>query len=133
MDELDDFLCEYQSDELPICEALFNLAEDEYLDPENYLSSDMAERRKNDWHYAKRNYRLLRNKWGLKFLKHFKPTHYYSKTKPEIYYQRKNKTNNKGKHRNAYGNYNPSKNWSPADKRKIQNGEEQIKELFDNE
>lgn len=128
MNELDDFLCDIQSDEC-YYEDLFNLTEDEYPDSENSI----AERRKNDWHHAKHNYRLLRNKWGLCFLKYFKPLHYYSKTKPEVYYQRCNKTNNKGKHRNAYGNYNPSKNWSVADKRKIQQGENQIKELFDSE
>lgn len=87
-------------------------------------------RRKNDWRYAIHNYRLLRAKGEEKNLK---PLHYYAKTKPELYYHRKNKTNNKGKHRNAYGNYNPSKNWSITDKRKIQSGENQLKELLDTE
>lgn len=95
--------------------------------------NETAQKRKDDWRWAWRNYRLLRDIWGPKFLPFFKPLGYYSKTKPEVYYQRANKTNNKGKHRNAYGNYNPSKNWSVADKRKIQDGEDQIKELFDNE
>lgn len=124
MNELDDFLCEQQSEELPL---------DWFDNKERFHLSRSTKSRKNNWKYAIRSYRLLRAKWGLKFLKHFKPLHYYSKTKPEIYYQRTNKTNNKGKHRNAYGNYNPSKNWSVADKRKIQDGEDQIKELFDNE
>lgn len=134
MDYLDDFVCEIQADE-HFYESLFNLAEQEYYDPEYYYNDDnaMAENRKSDWHHAKRNYRVLRAKYSKEFLKFFKPIHYYSKTKPEFYYQRRNKTNNKGKHRNAYGNYNPSKNWSPADKRKIQDGENQLKELFDNE
>ena len=121
MNELDDFLCEQQSDEF----------EYEYED-EDYQPTT-SDRRKRNWRYAKRNYKLLSTLWGdtPRHLKYFKPLHYYSKTKPEVYYQRRNKTNNKGKHRNAYGNYNPSKNWSTADKRKIQNGENQIKELFD--
>lgn len=122
MDYLDDFLCERQSDEY------------EYEDEnEEHYVNECSNKRKNDWHHAYNNYRLLCAKWGRKFLKYFKPLHYYSKTKPEFYYQRRNKTNNKGKHRNAYGNYNPSKNWSTADKRKIQSGENQIKELFDEE
>ena len=121
MNELDDFLCEQQSDELPL---------DWFSDEERFHLSHSAKGRKNDWKHAIRSYKLLRAKWGIKFLK---PLHYYSKTKPEIYYQRANKTNNKGKHRNAYGNYNPAKNWSTADKKKIQSGEDQIKDLFDNE
>lgn len=128
MNELDDFLCDIQSDEC-YYENLFSLTEDEYLNSED----SMAERRKSNWHHAKHNYRTLRNKYKADFLNYFKPIHYYSKTKPEFYYYRTNKTNNKGKHRTAYGNYNPAKNWSIADKRKIQNGEDQIKELFDNE
>lgn len=124
MEEFDDFLIGPQSDE-------FEEEWDRY-EGENYID-EISQKRKNDWRYAKRNYTLLREKWGQEFLTHFKPIHYYSKTKPEFYYQRSNKTNNKGKHRNAYGNYNPSKNWSITDKRKIQNGESQLKELFDNE
>ena len=124
MEEFDDFLIGPQSDEFE--NEWENYEEEKYIDK-------IPQRRKNDWHYAKRNYKLLREKWGKEFLKYFKPIHYYSKTKPEFYYQRRNKTNNKGKHRNAYGNYNPPKNWSPTDKKKIQNYEDQLKELFDNE
>ncbi len=124
MEEFDDFLIGPQSDEF---------GNDWYTYEEEIHIDESPQKRKNDWRHAKRNYKLLREKWGEKFLEYFKPIHYYSKTKPEFYYQRRNKTNNKGKHRNAYGNYNPSKNWSPADKRKIQNGENQLKELFDEE
>lgn len=124
MEEFDDFLIGPQSDEFENNWCAY--------EEETHIEEPSQKRKKN-WHYAKRNYELLRAKWGKKFLKYFKPIHYYSKTKPEFYYQRQNKTNNKGKHRAAYGNYNPSKNWSPADKRKIQDGENQIKELFDSE
>ena len=123
MNELDDFLIGPQCDEY---------GNDWYTYSDEELHIDeVPQKRKNDWHHAKRNYRLLRAKYGETFLQHFKPIHYYSKTKPEFYYQRSNKTNNKGKHRNAYGNYNPSKNWSVNDKRKIDSGENQIDELFD--
>lgn len=124
MEEFDDSLIEHQSDEFE---------NDWYTYEEEIPIDEAPKKRKNDWHHAKRNYQLLRAKWGEEFLEYFKPFHYYSKTKPEFYYQRQNKTNNKGKHRKAYGNYNPSKNWSPADKRKIQNGENQLEELFDTE
>jgi len=116
--------------------------EEDYLEEEEYPASRAAERRKNDWKIAERGRRILRNKIQDRgyitksspdedIFK--KPLHYYSKTKPELYYQRTNKTNNKGKHRTAYGNYNPAKNWSIADKRKLQNGENQLEELFDEE
>lgn len=86
-----------------------------------------AERRKNDWKHAKRHAQILIDQdYELD-----KPLHYYSKTRPEFYYQRKNKTNNKGKHRTAYGNYYPSKNWNSNDRRKIDYLENQLKELFD--
>lgn len=88
-----------------------------------------AERRKNDWKHAKRHAQILIDQdYELN-----KPLHYYSKTRPEFYYQRTNKTNNKGKHRTAYGNYNPQKNWQTSDKRKLNNFENQIEELFDTE
>lgn len=90
--------------------------------------SRLAERRKNEWKYAKRNQKIAEAMGGGE-----KPLHYYSKTAPEYYYQRCNKTNNKGKHRTAYGNYNASKNWSLTDKRKIQNLKNQMEELFDEE
>jgi len=84
-----------------------------------------AERRKNDWKHAKRHAQILIDQdYELD-----KPLHYYSKTRPEFYYQRRNKTNNKGKHRTAYGNYNNPKNWSTADKRKIENMTSQINDL----
>lgn len=104
---------------------------DDYLiDEEDYeYYSRAAERRKNDWKYAKRNQRIADAMGGQSE----KPLHYYSKTAPEYYYQRRNKTNNKDKHRTAYGNYNASKNWCLADKRKIQDLENQIQELFDEE
>ena len=38
------------------------------------------------------------------------------------------KTNNKGKHRKAYGNYYPSKNWSITNQKKIDSLNEQIEE-----
>ena len=86
-----------------------------------------AERRKNEWKHAKRHAQILIDQdYELD-----KPLHYYAKTRPEFYYQRTNKTNNKGKHRTAYGNYNPQKNWQTSDKRKLNNFENQIKELFD--
>ena len=93
----------------------------------NSISTLRAERRKNDWKHAKRHAQILLDQdYELD-----KPLHYYSKTRPEFYYQRTNKTNNKGKHRTAYGNYNPQKNWQTSDKRKLNNFENQIEELFD--
>ena len=104
-----------------------NWNEEDYLEEDEYLTSRSAERRKNEWKYAKRNQRIADTMGGQRE----KPLHYYSKTAPEYYYQRCNKTNNKGKHRTAYGNYYPQKNWSVTDKRKINNFEDQIEELFD--
>lgn len=101
--------------------------EEDYLEEEEYPTSRAAERRKNEWKYARRNQRIAETMGG----QYDKPLHYYSKTAPEYYYQRCNKTNNKGKHRTAYGNYNPQKNWSLADKRKIDDIENQMEELFD--
>ena len=58
-----------------------------YLDAWGTTGKDRtAENRKNDWHHAKHNYRVLRAKYNKEFLKFFKPIHYYSKTKPEFYY-----------------------------------------------
>jgi len=104
-----------------------NWNEEDYLEEEEYPTSRAAERRKNEWKFAKRNQRIAEEMGG----QYEKPLHYYSKTAPEYYYQRCNKTNNKGKHRTAYGNYNPQKNWSLTDKRKIDNFENQMEELFD--
>lgn len=101
--------------------------EEEYSEEDEYSMSRAAERRKNDWKFAKRNQKIAEEMGG----QYEKPLHYYSKTAPEYYYQRSNKTNNKGKHRTAYGNYNPQKNWSLTDKRKINNFENQMEELFD--
>lgn len=39
------------------------------------------------------------------------------------------KTNNKGKHRTKPGNYFPSKNWKPADRRKLDSTAAQIEEI----
>ena len=100
--------------------------EDNYSEGEQ-LTSRAAERRKNEWKYARRNQRIADTIGGQPE----KPLHYYSKTAPEYYYQRCNKTNNKGKHRTAYGNYYPQKNWSLTDKRKINDFEDQMEELFD--
>ena len=87
--------------------------------------SSRAERRKNEWKYAKRHAQILVDQnYELD-----KPLHYYTKTRPEFYYQRRNKTNNKGKHRTAYGNYNPQKNWPITDKRKIENMTSQVDDL----
>ena len=102
--------------------------EEDYLEEEEYPASRAAERRKNDWKFARRNQKIVDEMGGRE-----KPLHYYSKTAPEYYYQRCNKTNNKGKHRTAYGNYNPQKNWGLTDKRQIDDFENQLKELFDNE
>ena len=95
---------------------------------EVYSKDNMrAERRKNEWKHAKRHSQILVDQdYELD-----KPLHYYSKTRPEFYYQRKNKTNNKGKNRTAYGNYYPAKNWSVCDKRKIDDLESQFDEMFD--
>ena len=102
----------------------------EEIEEDNYSPASIAPRRRKEWTHAQRHYRIARSEIGYSKLK---PLHFYAKNAPEAYYQRTNKTNNKGKHRNAYGNYNPAKNWSVSDKRKIQTGENQIKELFDNE
>ena len=88
-----------------------------------------AERRKNDWKYAKRNKAIVDAIGG----RTDKPLHYYTKTAPEYYYQRSNKTNNKGKHRTAYGNYNAPKNWSVNDTRKLDYYENQLNELAEEE
>lgn len=101
--------------------------EEDYLEEEEYPTSRAAERRKNEWKYARRNQKIADAMGG----QYEKPLHYYSKTAPEYYYQRCNKTNNKGKHRAAYGNYNPQKNWNLTDKRKIEDFESQLEELFD--
>ena len=102
--------------------------DEEYFE-EEYPTSRAAERRKNDWKFAKRHAQILIDQdYELD-----KSLHYYSKTRPEFYYQRCNKTNNKGKHRTAYGNYNPAKNWNERDKRQIENLENQLDELFDSE
>jgi len=104
-----------------------NENENENEDSEINSSSLRAERRKNDWKHAKRHAQILVDQdYELN-----KPLHYYSKTRPEFYYQRKNKTNNKGKHRTAYGNYYKSKNWPVNDKRKIENGKIQLEELYE--
>lgn len=100
-----------------------------YSDAFSTTGRTAAERRKNDWKYAKRNQVIVDAMGGVVD----KPLHYYVKTAPEYYYQRRNKTNNKGKHRTAYGNYNVSKNWSPNDKRKLNDCQNQIEELFDEE
>lgn len=102
---------------------------EDFIEEEEAYSKDSlrAERRKNEWKYAKRHAQILADQdYELD-----KPLHYYSKTRPEFYYQRCNKTNNKGKHRTAYGNYNPAKNWDICDKRRIDDLENQLNELFD--
>ena len=94
---------------------------------EDYQLSRAAERRKNEWKFAHKHAQILADQdHELN-----KPLHYYSKTRPEFYYQRANKTNNKGKHRTTYGNYYKSKNWSINDKRKIENGQIQLEELYE--
>ena len=108
--------------------------EEDYLEEEEEIQySRAAERRKNEWKYARRNQKIVESMNGYEMGGYEKPLHYYSKTAPEYYYQRRNKTNNKGKHRTAYGNYNPQKNWSSTDRRKINNYENQLEELFDEE
>ena len=103
-------------------DELDDLQSDEYS-----KNNTRAERRKNEWKFAKRHAQILIDQdYELD-----KSLHYYSKTRPEFYYQRCNKTNNKGKHRTAYGNYNPAKNWNERDKRQIENLENQLDELFD--
>ena len=39
------------------------------------------------------------------------------------------KTNNKGKARLIHGNYAPSKNWKPSDRKKMESMNEQEKEI----
>ena len=101
--------------------------EEDYPEENEYPTSRAAERRKNEWKYARRNQRIADTMGGQSE----KPLHYYSKTAPEYYYQRRNKTNNKGKHRTDYGNYNHPKNWNSNDRRKIDYLENQMEELFD--
>ena len=115
--------------ELFICskhEPSFETEQYEYEEEYPY-EPNLAARRKNEWKYARKHAQILVDQdYELG-----KPLHYYSKTRPEFYYQRTNKTNNKGKHRTAYGNYNKSKNWPTNDKRKIESMINQIKDLND--
>lgn len=97
--------------------------EEEYSQEPN-----LAIRRKNEWKFARRHSKILTDQnYELN-----KPIHYYSKTRPEFYYYRCNKTNNKGRHRLAYGNYgNKNKNWPVKDKRKIERSRTQLEELYE--
>ena len=98
-----------------------------YEEEEYPREPNLAIRRKNEWKFARKHAQILIDQeYELE-----KPLHYYSKTRPEFYYQRKNKTNNKGKHRTAYGNYNKGKNWPTNDKRKIEKGKTQLEELYE--
>lgn len=87
------------------------------------VEKNLAQRRKNEWKFAARN-KKISEIIGYEE----KPLHYYAKNAPEFYLYRSNKTNNKGKHRKAYGNYYPSKNWSITDQKKIDSLNEQIEE-----
>ena len=115
--------------------------EEDYLEEEEYPISRAAERRKNEWKYAERRRKILRNKVedcgyitksspDEDVLR--KPIHYYSKNSPwKGYALPPHKTNNKGSRRYISKNYAPQKNWSLADKRKIDDIENQMEELFD--
>lgn len=77
-----------------------------------------AERRKFTWHKARRRRELEMDTMMEGHEPQFDNLHQYSKAK--LYsVGRRRKTNNKGDHRYAPKNYSPSKNWSAADQRKI--------------
>ena len=111
----------------------------ERKEPEEIIekNSSRAERRKNEWKYAlkRKNIYNLRHgtensEWSRKRDK--KPLHYYAKNSPwNGYAFQPNKTNNKGSRRYISKNYRPVKNWSPYDKRQIDNLETQLEELYD--
>lgn len=111
-----------------------------YSDTFSTTGRTAAERRKNDWKYAKRNQKIrnrlfnvsrssLQGEKGLS-----KPLHYYSKNPPwNGYAFAPNKTNNKGSRRYISKNYASPKNWNEHDKRQLDNMENQLEELFDEE
>ena len=86
-----------------------------------------AERRKFTWHKALRR-RKLEIDTNLNGHKpQFDNLYEYSKSK--LYSVGRNrKTNNKGAHRYAPKNYSPSKNWSIADQRQLDNMKDQLDE-----
>ena len=73
MNELDDFLMEAQ------CEEYYMEPEEDYeVDNDSYISdSNMAQRRKNRWKYAKRHQRINEELYGDTSSR---PLHYFSKT-----------------------------------------------------
>ena len=90
-----------------------------------------AEKRHNDWRKAARKRYIVRhiycwdNDW-------FDNLHQYSKNKVHCscgMCSRYSKTNNRGRKRHIHGNYAPSKNWSLADTKRIEEMKEQIQEL----
>lgn len=87
-----------------------------------------AEKRHNDWKKAIRKKKII-NAYGQDY---YDNLHQYSKNNPFNSWGRGRafKTNNKGKHRYAPGNFSKSKNWSEADRRKLDEMQDQ---MFDNE
>ena len=112
---------------------------EEYIDEEEYPVSRAAERRKNDWKYAKRAQRIRNIAFSATRVPYShaenelsKPLHYYAKNPPwNSYAFAPNKTNNKGSRRYISKNYAPQKNWNEHDKRQIDDFENQMAELFD--
>lgn len=80
--------------------------EEDYLDEEEYPTSRAAERRKNEWKYAKRRKEILGNSIT-------KPLHYYAKNMPESHAFDKRQLRQK--------------------QRQIDDFENQLEELFDEE
>ena len=78
-----------------------------------------AMRRKQDWKHAKRRKEIVDIKYNNS---EHKPLHYYSKNPPiNGYSTAPNKTRNKGNRRYISKNYKNNLNWSPHDKRQLDN------------
>lgn len=92
-----------------------------------------AEKRHNDWKKAIRKRRIDRETQIPNSSDWYDNLHQYSKNSIRCgcgMCKRYYKTNNKGRRRFISKNYAPSKNWQPADRRRI---EEMNDQMFDNE
>ena len=84
-----------------------------------------AEKRHNDWTKAIRKRRIFREQENSDM---YDNLHQYSKNRIFCARNRFFKTNNKGKHRYAAGNYAKSKNWSINDQRKLNSMDQELDE-----
>ena len=92
-----------------------------------------AERRKRNWKKAITKRRIAKEIYPsiLEDSKeYYDNLHQYSKNKIHCSCGMcRRKTNNKGKARLIHGNYAPSKNWKPSDRKKMESMDEQEKEI----